>query len=746
MKKILLILMIILVTTETYSQWVWQNPKPTGNDILNIKFINEQTGWFVGNCGTIFKTNDGGQNWFPILTKYTCDFTAVDPIDENNIWIVGHGYSTERTLCDPSFKVLNSSDGGNSWSLKLNGATFFCDSVYKRFRYYLEDVCFVDNNTGFVVGDSGMILKTTNGGTSWTLQQQSKQHHFKSVQFFDAQLGFVAGGSGFITIGHLPRYNDLTDDGVILKTMDGGNTWQTVFSDTVTLFDMYFLNPSIGWAVGVSQWFIEFGEIGYRLSILKTTDGGTNWGQINVDRIPALLYNIFFIDELNGWATGSAGRILKTTDGGKYWTTMYPATYSLVDVYSFNTTHIIAVGQAHVIRETTNGGISWFRRDTSFLSSGSINSIHFINPDTGMLVQYGEVFRTTDKGRTWLTKGHMRLWDITCYGKKDCWGVGYGGTIVYSSDAGSSWVNQVSGVSAWLKDVKFVTSRIGWAVGDGDILKTTDGGANWLWQDANQGGTLLAIIAQDAQRAWVYSAQSNNVKTTNGGLTWDAQGPYWGIYFINPDTGWVKKDDTLYRTFDGGKNLQKIGPGGLAYSKTQFTDINHGWTFGFENINSTSDGGYNWYNELMVKIYQTINCGHFIDSIHGWAATRGGGLIRYGYPELLTSVDELKDYLTHNFQLYQNYPNPFNLNTTISYQIKSKSYITIKIYDILGKEVRILESEEKEAGSYEIFWDGRNNQGKEVASGIYFYRLHVLPSYFGKANSIIQVKKMLLIK
>lgn len=746
MKKIYLMLMIVLVTTAIHSKWLWQNPRPTGNDILNVKFINEQTGWFVGNCGTIFKTTDGGQNWLPIITKYTCDFTAVDPVDENNIWIVGYGYSTENILCDPSFKVLNSCDGGNSWSLKLNGATFLCDSIYKRLRYYLEDVCFMDINTGFVVGDSGMILKTTNGGTSWTLQQQSKQYHFKSVQFFDSQLGFVAGGSGFITSGHLPHQDDLTDDGIILKTMDGGNTWQTVFSDTIAFFDMYFLNPSIGWAVGVSQWFIELGEIGYKLWFMKTTDGGNNWGQINVETIPALLYNTFFIDELNGYATGSGGRILKTKDGGKHWTTMWPATYSLIDIYCFDTLHVVGVGTDHVIIETTNGGASWFHRDTSLLPFGSINSIHFINPDTGMFIQSGELFRTTDKGQTWQNKGHMRLWDITCYGEKDCWGVGYSGIIVYSSDAGSSWVNQVSGVGAWLKDVTFVTPKIGWTVGDGDILKTTDGGTNWLTQDAQQGGTLLAIIAQDAQRAWVYSAQSNDVKTTNGGLTWDAQGPYWGVYFLNPDTGWVRDRDTLYRTFDGGRTFEKIGLRGIFYKRSQFTDVNHGWTYGLEIIGSTSDGGYNWHDELFVKIYQTIRCAYFIDSIHGWAGTDAGGLVRFGYPELLTSVDEKEKYLPFDFKLYQNYPNPFNVNTIISYQIKSKSYITIKIYNILGKEVRLVESEEKEAGSYEILWDGRNNQGKEVASGIYFYRLHVLPSYFSKTSSQIQVKKMLLIK
>jgi hypothetical protein len=85
----------------------------------------------------------------------------------------------------------------------------------------------------------------------------------------------------------------------------------------------------------------------------------------------------------------------------------------------------------------------------------------------------------------------------------------------------------------------------------------------------------------------------------------------------------------------------------------------------------------------------------------------------------------------------QNYPNPFNPSTTISYKIQSQCRTTIKIYDLLGKEVAILVNEEKPAGKYEVVWNGKDNSGKKLTSGVYFYKLI--------AGTFIQTRKMLLL-
>jgi len=92
------------------------------------------------------------------------------------------------------------------------------------------------------------------------------------------------------------------------------------------------------------------------------------------------------------------------------------------------------------------------------------------------------------------------------------------------------------------------------------------------------------------------------------------------------------------------------------------------------------------------------------------------------------------------FSLSQNYPNPFNPVAAIKYQIPELSFVTIKVYDVLGNEITTLFYEEKPAGSYEIEFDASS-----LPSGIYFYRLQALPTG-RQAGSFVETKKMILMK
>ena len=90
------------------------------------------------------------------------------------------------------------------------------------------------------------------------------------------------------------------------------------------------------------------------------------------------------------------------------------------------------------------------------------------------------------------------------------------------------------------------------------------------------------------------------------------------------------------------------------------------------------------------------------------------------------------------FKLEQNYPNPFNPSTTIKFAIPQKEFVSLKIYDILGREVKTLLSEDRNVGTYSVKWNGVDNSGNRISSGVYFYRL--------KAGNFTQVKKMVLLK
>ena len=95
--------------------------------------------------------------------------------------------------------------------------------------------------------------------------------------------------------------------------------------------------------------------------------------------------------------------------------------------------------------------------------------------------------------------------------------------------------------------------------------------------------------------------------------------------------------------------------------------------------------------------------------------------------------------LPANYDLSQNYPNPFNPSTVINYSLPQNSIVTLKVYDVLGREVATLVNQEQRAGSYKVQFGNQNlTETRQISSGIYFYRLI--------AGSYVQTKKMLLLK
>ena len=115
-----------------------------------------------------------------------------------------------------------------------------------------------------------------------------------------------------------------------------------------------------------------------------------------------------------------------------------------------------------------------------------------------------------------------------------------------------------------------------------------------------------------------------------------------------------------------------------------------------------------------------------------FAGSNEKGVWRRPLSEMITGVKS-KSELPKDFILYQNYPNPFNPVTSIEYRVASTEYVTLKVYDILGREIVTLVNEEKPAGTYEVKW---NAEG--LSSGIYFYKL--------QAADFVQTKKMILLK
>ncbi|MFH0758479.1 MAG: YCF48-related protein, partial [Bacteroidota bacterium] len=272
---------------------------------------------------------------------------------------------------------------------------------------------------------------------------------FSSVCFLDAENGWIAGWSGDI-----------------LKTTDGGTTWNELTSGTTeSLKDVFFTDSYTGWIVGESG------------LILKTTDGGTSWNEL-ASGATEDLEAVHFVDDQNGWAAGDNKIILHTTDGGASWTTQLKETNRfLKDIYFLDSQVGWAVGME--ILQTTDGGATW----SSLWNDQVIMASHFLDDLHG-------------------------------------WVVGWDGAIFGTADGGKSWNPRTSGVPEDLQDVCFVNNLVGWAVGrEGIILKTTDGGSTWSLSESGTKEDLFSLCFIDENTGWVVGANKIILKTTTGGGT-----------------------------------------------------------------------------------------------------------------------------------------------------------------------------------------------------------------------------------
>lgn len=242
---------------------------------------------------------------------------------------------------------------------------------------HLRDVYFSSTNTGFVVGGEYVptILKTGDGGNTWSKQTFQTGYFVASIRFTDANTGFAAGGSD--------------DVGTIFKTIDAGETWNLQTLGSNRFYGISFPESNIGYAAGVAA------------TIVKTTDAGASWTTLN-PATSAWFSSLYFIDANTGWVVGQNGTILKTTDGGETWITQNSGTGEWINsVFFINADNGVACAKNGIIIKTSNAGVSW-----SQIFSGtnkSLNKVYFLDESTGYIVgDDGLLLKTTDAGNTWI--------------------------------------------------------------------------------------------------------------------------------------------------------------------------------------------------------------------------------------------------------------------------------------------------------------------------------------------------------
>ena len=331
----------------------------------------------------------------------------------------------------------------------------------------------------------------------------------------------------------------------------------------------------------------------------------------------------------------------------------------------------------------------------------------------------------------------------------------YAAHIFRTSDGGNTWVDVYSQTGGFINSIKMFDQLNGIATGDPvdgvwTVIKTTDGGNTWFSISDppaaidNEQSYLNSTTWVDNSTGWFGTNKPRAYRTSDGGNTWTAVdipdlSRVYSIAFNMSGMGIaVNYNGQMARTIDNGANWEVISApaSGTIYYIAACYD--YFWMIVGSSIYKSTDNGTTWILDgtspepiRRLSFYTDQN------GIFGWAVGNEGTVLRY--KSRITNINtENDEAIPEHYSLFQNYPNPFNPETTIKYEIPNKSDITLKIYNLLGQEVKTLINESKKAGYHQIIWDGRNNNGVKVGSGIYIYRI--------QAGDFVKTKKMVLIK
>jgi predicted CXXCH cytochrome family protein len=263
--------------------------------------------------------------------------------------------------------ILKTTDGGATWS-----------SLRSETKATLNAVDFSSKGTGWAVGDSGTVLASSDGA-GWSAQHSGTATDLLAVSALDARRAWAVGRGG-----------------TIIATFDGGSSWtqrSAVGRDATALRGVAFADDRRGWA---------WGDGG---TVARTTDCGSTWTTAAVAPTGTTLYAGAFVDKETGWVAGSGGVVKKTDDGGATWTTQTVETTATIFGITFldDEWGFLVGGDststAGLIAGTADGGVTWTVQKPVTL--GVYRGVRFADEHTGLIVgDGGAVLRTAPAGST----------------------------------------------------------------------------------------------------------------------------------------------------------------------------------------------------------------------------------------------------------------------------------------------------------------------------------------------------------
>lgn len=295
----------------------------------------------------------------------------------------------------------------------------------------------------------------------WTKQNSNTFSWLQDVYFLNEQTGWIVGSSG-----------------AYLVTKDGGVTWKKEKNFTEdAIRQVYFTDASNGWLLCERDLYsLGANSPSY---LLKTTDGGAYWERIEfTDNQRKRITKFFFAKNGLGFAIGEGGAFFAMQDDKKTWKRLpSPARYLMFDGTFTGDSHGVVVGAGGSILFTEDSGLSWNRASIFGEPNSKLNSVFFINQKNGWTVgAQGVILQTVNGGKIWRgQKSNVEkdLTDVFFNSPAEGWAVGDEGMILRTATAGNVWTTVQSNTKHRLERIFFV-GRKGFAVGFGGTILAYD--------------------------------------------------------------------------------------------------------------------------------------------------------------------------------------------------------------------------------------------------------------------------------
>lgn len=682
----------------------------------------------VGDAGLMFRSTNGGNTWAS-YTIPSANLKSVTSIN-NDVWIAGSNGKIYKTL--KSASPVNEVDLGITTQL--------------------NSVSFVNENTGYVCGNGGAVYKTVNGGINWTSSSTGipVSTDLNAVSFLDADNGVVGGKEGKVYV-----------------TTNGGAQWTAENTGaTRNIKDVKYY----------AQGIVIAGE--YGTLIMKS--GSSAWSTVNTRIITDVnAISGTGMNDVHVCGGGGFIRNNKNNDQRFYNFEINPMLGNLVDIHYYDATTGFAVSSLNnAIIRTTNGGAQWtltagatvsYQWQNKLSASGGIGNnlcAHPTDPNTVFCGYGNRVYVSRNRGDNWtqiatatgmgnnmhsfyVSPLDTNVWVAAITGSPD--------RVIKTTNYGVNWTisyqQNFSNYGQPLEMDQNNPSVYYFAPDGGGFYKSTDNGSTFteisgnyafrspcdilvMWDSSN------VIFVGDGVTG---SGQAVIHKSTNGGVNWVAVRTVTSSETPSM-TNTVFDRSLIYSTEWSGSNIYKSTDYGSSFSVSHSTGFS-GWASSFclEDPTLVTTGNYGSNSAISLNKGETwIYQGGLSGSGAGMLNPDRGMILNMQTSALfklkatysvLTAVNEtqLSNSAPAGFGLEQNYPNPFNPSTVIRFAMAKAEHVSVKVYDQLGREVRVLADGVRNAGTYELTFDAAG-----LSSGVYFYKMNT--------GGIEMTKKMLLVR